>query len=59
MSEAESIFALIGEFVYTEIDCVDRVEYAKEKNELTSFTIVMENGNRYALRTCLDEFVKV
>lgn len=49
MTETEKIITQIGEFVYTEIDDVNRIEYTKDKDELTAFTVFMENGKRYAV----------
>lgn len=49
MTEAEKLTTAIGEFVYSEIDDVNRLEYTKDKDGLTAFTTVMENGKRYAV----------
>lgn len=47
---AFEIITLIGEFVSTEIDGVDSVEYAKEQNgDPTAFTVQMESGKRYSV----------
>lgn len=44
------ITTLIGEFVYTEIDDVNSVEYTKDENgEPTAFTIKMESGKQYTV----------
>ena len=41
---------LIGEFVYTEIDDVNSVEYTNAENgEPTAFTVKMENGKQYTV----------
>jgi len=48
MTEIETILTLIGEFVYTEIDDVNKVDYINENNELTYFAIVM--GKRQKIR---------
>lgn len=49
MTESEKILTQIGEYVYTEIDEVNRVEYIKEKDIMTGFTIVMENSKEYTV----------
>ena len=49
MTEAENILTLLGEFVCTEIDGVDRIGYINENNELTAFFVVIESGKRYAI----------
>ena len=44
------MITLIGEFVYTEIDDVNCIEYVNEKNgRQTAFIIKMENGQQYTL----------
>jgi len=48
MSETEKLIIQIGELISTEVDEVDKVEYARGKE--TAFTIVMKNGKRYALQ---------
>lgn len=47
MTEVEKILTQIGEFVYTEIDEVNRVEYTQRENILTALTIVMKSGKEY------------
>jgi len=47
--EIEVLTTIIGEFVATVIDEVDRVEYAKDNDKMTAFTILMNSGNRYSL----------
>ena len=47
VTEIEILMTTIGELVYTEMDEVDKIEYAKDK--LSAFTIVMLNGKRYML----------
>lgn len=49
MNEAEKIIVQIGEFVSTEMDEVNRIEYTKDKEKLTAFTVHMENGKRYTV----------
>ncbi|MCL2556020.1 MAG: hypothetical protein FWE03_03245 [Firmicutes bacterium] len=49
MSEIEKLTTLIGEFVMAEIDDTKKVEYAKDKDELASFTITMKNDQQYTL----------
>ncbi len=49
VTESEKILTQIGEYVYTEIDEVNRVEYIKEKDIMTGFTIVMENSKEYTV----------
>ena len=49
MSETEILTTQIGELVLTEIEEVERVEYAKDNGELSAFTIVMKSGKRFIL----------
>ncbi len=49
MTEAENILTQIGEFVYTEIDQVDQIEYAEENGILIAFDIIMENDKQYSI----------
>jgi len=48
MSDIEILTTKIGELVSTEIDEVDNVEYAGDKE--AAFTIAMQNGKRYILQ---------
>ena len=48
MPEIEILTTKIGELVSCEIEEVDKVEYEREKG-LTAFTIIMQDGKRYAL----------
>jgi len=47
MPDIEILTTKIGELVSTEIDEVASVEYARDKE--AAFTIVMQDGKRYAL----------
>ena len=48
--KVESLATQIGEFVSTEIEDVNRIDYIKnDKNELTAFVVVMENGKQFVV----------
>ena len=49
MEEIEILTTQIGEFVFTEIDNVERIEYEEGAGKLTAFTINMEKGTSYTL----------
>jgi len=49
MIEIEKLLTQIGEFAYTEIDEVSRIEYVKEKDILNMFIIIMDSGKQYSL----------
>ncbi|MFA5676526.1 MAG: hypothetical protein WDA65_08415 [Christensenellales bacterium] len=49
MDESESIIIQVGEFVYTEMEEIIQIEYTKDKDKLTAFTVFMDNGKRYSI----------
>ena len=49
MKEIEKLITYIGEFVYTEIDDVEDIDYTKENGQLVAFTIYMRNKKQYLI----------
>jgi len=45
----EMLLTQIGEFVSSEVDDVNKIDYKKENGELTAFTITMESGKKFML----------